>query len=899
MHDLRRQEMLLMISVLPGIMPAQEFVRGNESPSHLVESAQRLGQPRYTVLNINNVVAWTRGDGQSNHTPKGRDGAIYPRGTASVVYQDGFVIGAKAYLDPQHTQPAGEQLVRVGGATYGAGTRSGWIEGFGVGAQQKDPDHPDVRVYRIRRDFAQLSAPEIDRDASEYFEISRSEVTESQRNAIRFQYDKDWNEWPVHLGAPYIERNGIPGYQPPPPLTDSFTPNDLISGNYDEPGMAGADHAFPADQAIWMVFNDANPDQALSFAGSLPMGVEIQRTIWGYRTPGSLEHMYFTRYRFINKGAGRLEYQTPAPLFLDSMHVGMFVDTDLGHFADDLVGCDTVLGIGYSYNGTDVDQAFQPFGIAPPAYGVQLLLGPWVQAAGSVGVRNFRKESGIRNQPMVTFGGWGSGDPYSHPPGGFSNYASGTGRWWKTLRGFAPLGVLGDPDQLYPIGPSQWSRYRYSGDPVAGTGHLDGSIGPYSVTPGSRQWWIATGPFSLAPADTQDVIVAAIGGLGADRFSSITMLKYHARFARQTADFLFQLPRPPAPPTVEVTELDQEVILNWGFDQASISQTEDPVIAESYRFEGYNVYQLPSNTASRDGGIRIATFDRRNAVTAIVDAIANPETGLIHPTVVQEGTDSGIQRHIRIHRDRIRDPSGSQPLRNGTSYTFGISAYSYSPVREAIPRSLESELTIVRAVPGSPVRAAPHSAFGDTLAIHQSAGITDVSVVATVVDPLKGTGHDYEVRFVESDGTPYWFVRNTTTNTDVLNPQPVVIAPDGNPIVEGGIQLFVQGVAPGLKGWTWDPAEGRFLTWVGGDFGLEGFFGAAGWNSPRNVFGDRVMIVRAHELKQVELRFAATTDIQGNFDPSDPNASYAYRYGRSFQNPPVRSEFAPFIVNAS
>jgi len=63
------------------------------------------------------------------------------------------------------------------------------------------------------------------------------------------------------------------------------------------------------------------------------------------------------------------------------------------------------------------------------------------------------------------------------------------------------------------------------------------------------------------------------------------------------------------------------------------------------------------------------------------------------------------------------------------------------------------------------------------------------------------------------------------------------------------------------------------------------------------VFNDGVLLVKASELKRIEIRFAPTSDNLGNFDPADPNASYAYRYGRGFANAPAKPEFAPFIVN--
>jgi hypothetical protein len=53
-------------------------------------------------------------------------------------------------------------------------------------------------------------------------------------------------------------------------------------------------------------------------------------------------------------------------------------------------------------------------------------------------------------------------------------------------------------------------------------------------------------------------------------------------------------------------------------------------------------------------------------------------------------------------------------------------------------------------------------------------------------------------------------------------------------------------------------------------------------------------------LKQVEIRFAATTDsITGAFNTADANASYAYRYGRGFTGAAADPAYTPYMVNTT
>ncbi|MEX0601798.1 MAG: hypothetical protein WD295_00560, partial [Bacteroidota bacterium] len=476
------------------------------------------GLPRYAPLNINNVITWSRSDGQSNHTPNRADGAYYPRGTANVIFQDGLIWGAKAFLDPDHTQPVGFQPIRIGGALYGVGTRAGWVISGGEFAVPVDPDHPRARIFRIRRDYAEMSEDELRRDASEYYERHISDVSNTMMESVRRQYDTDWNEWPVHLGAPYIERNGVPGYQPPPPFGDLFTADSLIAGRYDEPGLAGVNPDNVADQVLWMVYNDLDTITTTYLLGSHPLGLEIQKTVWGYRSLSSFGNMYFTRHRIINKGGVNTGAGIGA-LFLDSMYVGQFSDPDIGSYRDDLAGCDTLLQMGFAYNGNTSDEVFAGYGLPPPSVGYVVVLGPAVSSPGDSGVVDMKWRNGVRNLPATSFCYFPSGSPYSFPPGGPDAYFVGSGRWWKLLRGYAPIGDFASGDIPYAHGPYPESKFPLSGDPVTRTGFIDGLGTSYSFPPGDTQILLNSGPFSLAPGESREIVMAVVFGLGADNLS--------------------------------------------------------------------------------------------------------------------------------------------------------------------------------------------------------------------------------------------------------------------------------------------------------------------------------------------------------------------------------------------
>ncbi len=501
------------------------------------------------ILNINNFTTWQRSNGLGQYGPPAvsGDGSRFPRGTRWVLFADGFVWGGKAYSDAALSQVADGQLIRVGGSTYNSGNTPGWISGSGASAVPYGLSDPPVRIYRIRRDWTRMSESELRLDAAENFVLSPEQVTSAEIDSVTAWYALDWDQWPAQYGAPYIERNGQPGYQKPPAFGPSFTVDSLISGRYDEPGISGVDPDAPADQVVWTAMNDLSVGTMFSFVGCKPMGLEAQLTLWGYKRSDALGNMYFKRLRIINKGGADLGGGTKGSLWLDSMYVCQWSDPDLGAFGDDLAGCDSVIGMGFVYNGSTTDAEFVKFGLPPPAVGYAFLAGPIVPGMPSdTGIFDLRFRMGSRHLPMTSFGWYGPGSAISEPT---FNY-EGALRWWKLFRGYAPDPST-SPDRLWPHGGFQPSFFPFSGEPNPSmTGFVDGVGTNWSFAPGDRRIVMNSGPFVLAPGDTQEVTVAVVGGLGADRFSSVQVMKANARLAQSTFRKLFPSFRWVEPSTV-------------------------------------------------------------------------------------------------------------------------------------------------------------------------------------------------------------------------------------------------------------------------------------------------------------------------------------------------------------
>ena len=722
----------------------------------------------------------------------------------------------------------------------------------------------------------------------------------------------------MDLGAPYVERNGTPGYQKPPAFSETFKAENLITGKYDEPGVAGADPNSPAGQVIWTVFNDQDDAVSRAFAGSEPTGIESQVTLWGYKRSDALGSIYFKRIRLINKGTS-----ATTKYYIDSMYVAQWSDPDNGDSGDDLCGCDTTTDVAgrkslaYVYNGNAVDIEFAKFGLPAPAIGYEFLGGPLVAAPGDSGVFDLKRVYNKKNLGMSSFSWFAAGSAISDPA---FTYEGGL-RWWKMLNGYVPDASTA-PWTLYPAPPgSVPTKYPLSGDPVTRKGSVDGLGTTYSFSPGDRRINATTGPFRFAPGDTQEVVVGTVAGIGSDRLSGISVMKFNDRFVRFTYKAVFAVPSAPARPKVNVAELDREVILEWGSDEAAMKATEQTVQQPGqYEFEGYNVYQFPSVSSSLGDATRIVTFDLETDPTVVLDEGFDESSGMILQKPVQFGSNSGISRKFSLTKDYVKD---IPVLYNGYSYYVAVTAYSVSKIG-FLPTALESAPEIRTVVPQTPPPGTRYGgAAGDTVkGITQILGTggtsSDGSVIPIIVNPAALTGHKYRVSFndvtdtVAHTTTTYWSVTDVNLNKVLLKDQANQTG-DDNYIVVDGMQLKVTGPPPGMKSWSIPSGTRRFSP-VGGftGLGLEGFSNAGDPTAYDQetgtigmaghlAFGGIGTTLKVNQYRNVLLKMAVVNNTalwDPRATPTDTNYSRAYRYLRS-AGAPAKPEFATWITNVA
>lgn len=790
------------------------------------------GLPANTLFNINNISTIFYSDGQSDLNLQGNSGFFFPKGSGkAAVFQTGFVWGGMV-----------DGKVRVGGVTYNSGIQPGNVVGMGAAAKAVDPESDRARMYRVRPDY---------RTGSMTSEVRDGEGAEAD---IRAQYEKDWMEWPADLGAPYNDVNGDGKYDPA----------------VDIPGVPGA------HQTIWSVANDFDQTKAQGLYGSPSIGLELQTTVWGYSSAGALGNMLFRKYKLINKGTSNIT----------QMYVSNWSDPDNGDAGDDFAGCDTTLSLAYCYNATLPDKVY---GNEAPAVGFDFFQGPMVKgAATDTAIFDGKKVAGYKNLPMTAFYYFINSDAVMTDPTLGSNYERGTLRFWNLLQG-----KIGTTGEYFPVPTGGLTKFPLSGDPVAGTGYLDGKL----FAKGDRRIGSASGPFDMKAGDVQEIVVAEIAaggpGSGMNNIQAVSLLKGYDKVAQKAYDDFFVLPSAPEPPKVKVAAMDRSVVLNWGWDENTVVKTESHD-AKGFTFEGYNVYQLPSKSASAKEGVKVATYDLVNDVKIILGDVLDPGTGTSLKAVQQVGSDNGIQRYLKIENDYLTNTK----LVNGKKYYFAVTAYAFTPDPLAVPNNLENPLDIIEVVTHAPDPGVRYNSQpGDSLLVTRTGGKSDGQVIAYVVDPSAVNGHKYNVSFANVGGEFLWSVKDVTTGEVKLNNQAYQASAehpqDGNFIIVDGIMIKVFGPPTGMK--DWDYTGTRAWTWAGGTgFGLEGYEGTIGmaydhWFSGSSVTPDK--------LADVEIRFA-TTDAKGVVtNPNEENVSAGYRFLRGATAAAAKPEFAPFIIN--
>jgi hypothetical protein len=494
------------------------------------------------------------------------------------------------------------------------------------------------------------------------------------------------------------------------------------------------------DAMIWSVFNDADQGVHTNRAGSTPpLGIEVQQSVFAFARSGALGNIIFVKWKFINKGVNTL----------DSTFVSVWSDPDLGGAGDDLVGCDTTLSLGFCYNDTNTDQLY---GATPPAVGFDFFKGPTV-GGNPLGMSSFNKYIN-------------GTDPSSQV------------ETYNYMRG---LNKDGSPVHVLDVISNPITRFQVSGLDPRGASTASNWL---DSNANDRRLMLSSGPFTMAPGDTQEVVTAVIIGQGQDRYASIDDMKNKDSAAQAVFDLNFDIPEPPPAPVVFAQPLDKAVRLIWDASAVGTHSFSD-TLNQDFVFEGYRVWQLPSAGSTGTAKV-IATYDvAGNDIGPIYSDLFNSDKGAIERTLVIAGNDEGLRFQIDITSDAIR----GGPLVNYKDYYFAVTAFAYDSMNTqaymdlqgvnqlgVISEVLESGLNVVQVEPrGS------NAVF--SIQANQIAG--DPVGNRVVVEQLQGTAitdSTYQVVFAPDQS---WSLINVTSGDTLLTNQTSVSGGFDSPIING------------------------------------------------------------------------------------------------------------------
>jgi len=497
----------------------------------------------------------------------------------------------------------------------------------------------------------------------------------------------------AHYLAPFYDNNGDGVYSP----GDGDYPFFDLSGNLP------CGWKLYGDVDLWWVFNDKGNIHTETNAQSI--GLEVQAQAFAFSTNDEINNMTFYKYKIINRSSYAMQHTW----------FGQWIDMDLGKYDDDYVGCDVSRGLGYTYNGAACDGTgtVGQYGCQPPACGCDFFQGPLADPFD--GVDNNR--NGVIDEPgeQIIMSQFIYYNNDFNPVNG--NPRTGTA-YYNYLKGY-----WGDGSHMTYGGngvnsgvPCQF-MFPGNSDPTGwGTGRIPQPAwteASSNNTPGDRRFMQSAGPFTLQPGAVNYITTGIVwaratsgGPLG-----SVAQLRLVDDKAQALFDNCFKVLNGPTAPDLTVQELDKQIIIRLSNQVPPLSNNYlekyaelDPQIQaidtfhtavalqDSFKFEGYQIFQLHDATVSSsdldniDKARLVAQCDVKNGVSSIINYIPNNDLGGSAPQLMVTGADAGIQHTFNITTDAFA--INDRKLVNQRTYYFMAVAYGYNqyiPYKQDVP----------------------------------------------------------------------------------------------------------------------------------------------------------------------------------------------------------------------
>lgn len=360
----------------------------------------------------------------------------------------------------------------------------------------------------------------------------------------RGEVTTDMADWPVTLGAPVVDGDGIAGNY------------NLAAG--DRPRVYG-------DQTLWWLMNDAGNRHETT--ESQPLGLEVRVAAFAFDDPMDswFDDATFYLFDVINR----------SPNTIDSLFFGFHSDPDVGDAGDDFVGGDSLLGLGYAYNGDNMDGGSAGYRDRPAAIGYDLILGPVVDDDEADNDFDGAIDEVGEMLPFTSFMTFSSNTGVSGTPMSLEHYYYYLQSRWKDG---TPI-TYGGVGRSYSTTPVP---FMFSGDPPNFWSEDQPTPGGRPHVPSDRRFVIGSGPLQMVPGQSERFLLAILFARSQDRLKSVQRLKQFSRNAQSVSDRLLRFdttaynPGTPEP----VPRLPEFSLHHYPMPSAEIAVIEYEILTE-------------------------------------------------------------------------------------------------------------------------------------------------------------------------------------------------------------------------------------------------------------------------------------------------------------------------------
>lgn len=442
---------------------------------------------------------------------------------------------------------------------------------------------------------------------------------------------------------------------------------DFLTDKDNEKNPTYIINTFPSQILFWIINGNGGP-HFLTSGDRLKM--ELHLYAYGYKKEKDIDNTSFFHIRSIYKG----------DLDLENTFISLWVDPDLGCYADDYMGTDTTHDMMYVYNqdaldgsnGTLCSGGAITFGDKVPIMGFQLIEG---LKNTSNGILN---DIGMTSTMVLSNGSDGSPEPTTTDPSGsdlpFYNTMNGL---WKTGEAVTKGGSGYNPGSTDSI------NYFFTDPPDDPNGW---SMCTAGLQAGDRRILMSSGGnVKMKKGDVNDVVLAYIyQPTSILPCPSIKPLQSIAEKVKNFHSNQYKLTEGPDAPQLNYNAKNNRIVLKLNNDfpggnnkNLSYSSKVDGVDA-FYKFEGYKVYQHSEECfgsgAYEDINLSkmILQYDLQNDVADIYNW---EDDGYQFNKVLKvSGNNAGVPDSIVIDYDYLND----KELVNGETYFYEVIAYGHN-----------------------------------------------------------------------------------------------------------------------------------------------------------------------------------------------------------------------------